>query len=472
MQRSSKKNRIYLIIGIILVVLIITLIILLASLKKYKEHENIVNKVHTYTDTKDFETIEEVATYLDCKYIRNESSKVDEFTYDVYMKIKYEPYTNNQSNKLFYDRLISYSARVFQYKSFRIIDKEQNITIDVICNEESQKIKKKIINGKEDYFSKYDSLIEINNISKTVEINMDIQSKEIKKLIEKNWYILSSELGTKESIFNKYDIYFDEGIEIRNIDNKVFNIIFTKNYKEEIVNGIKTSSTKEEIIKQIGQPNFEDKQYGIIGYKGKDIYIFFNDRQEVSIYRVEKNDDSTEFARYVEEYLEDKDEDKLISNIKNKYQDFDKYKNDENGAILAYSIKGIEIKFQKNSGKGIYIYNNYIGTIYKNINLENLIENKNLPDNIYVKNENLVYRNEVIRLAEMTNLEEIAVTNTVNSNVNQSTKFWVIEENDDGENKKIGFISIDRKNPNCELKEYIDYYLWIDDYNFIYSKKK
>lgn len=474
MQLKNTKNKvkIYFIIFICLIVLIIALIVLLASVKKNKQQEEIFTRVQTYTDPKEFKTIEEVATYLDCQYIKEENSKIKDFVFDIFIKIKYKPYTNNQSNELYYDRLVSYCARVLEYNNFRIIDKYNNITIEVICNEETQKIRNKIINGEENYFSKHNSLLELSNISKIQETNMDIQSNIIQNLISNKWEIYNNEFGTKESTFNKYNIYFDEGIEVKIVNNKVFNIIFTENYKENIANNIKTSSIKEEVIKQLGQPNFKDEQYGIIGYKGKDIYLFFNDRQEISIYRVEKDYDSTNFSAYVDKYLEDKDENSLVNCIKNEYQDFDKYQNNSEGMELTYTLKGIKIQFEKSSGRGVQIYNNYTGNIYKDINLQKIIENQELPNNIFVKNEDLVYENELTRVYELFMLEQSCVNiNTDNSDKSESSKFLTISTKIENNAYTIQFISKDKGNPNCEIKENVNYFLWLDDYNFIYSIK-
>mgnify|MGYP003298492579 CR=1 FL=1 len=52
--------------------------------------------------------------------------------------------------------------------------------------------------------------------------------KELNKCIQSNWSY-NSEFGTRESIFQNYYIFFDEGIEVRYIGKEIYNIIFKIN---------------------------------------------------------------------------------------------------------------------------------------------------------------------------------------------------------------------------------------------------
>ena len=56
--------------------------------------------------------------------------------------------------------------------------------------------------------------------------------------INNNWKSDSVNFGTRESIFDQYYIYQDEGIKVRNISGKIFNIIFMSNYNQNVVEGI------------------------------------------------------------------------------------------------------------------------------------------------------------------------------------------------------------------------------------------
>lgn len=469
-MKNKDNKKIIIIISVILVILIILLIVVLTVVKSQEEKEELAEQVKLYTSIDDFKTIEEVAVYLECDFTKQESSKDENYDIDVYIKIRYEPYTDNQSNKNFYDKLVLYSASVLNYQNFRIIDSKNKITVEVLCDKENQKVKSMAINGESNYFTKHDSLLEINNIDSSKTIKLDIQSKVLKNLINNNWQIVPSDLGSKESTFEQYDIYFDEGIKVRQISSKVFNIVFTEKYKDSIVNNIKTTTTKEDIVKILGTPTYTDEVTNSIGYKSENIYLFYNAQKEISIYKVEKDFDSSEFAKIVDTYLENKDEEKFIQDVKDKYTDFDKYENNSNGTLLQYSLNGFAIRFKKGLSKGLQIYNNYTGTIYKDINLEKIKENTELPDNVFIKNENLVAKCEADRISNIKDMIfSASVEKSNNPEITQSNKFFTIKTQIEEEGYKIKFISSDGNYPDTELRENVDYYIWLDDYNFIYS---
>ena len=459
----NKNKKIIIAICISIVVLIIALIVIFQISRNQRQKEEIRNTVNSYTSPEQFKTAEEVATYLECDFIKQEESKSKNYMVDIYIKIKYLPYTDDQSNEVFYNRLISYMAKVINYNNFRIIDKSNDIFIEVICNNETRKIKNKIINGENNYFAKHDSYIEISKIKDTKETEFNIESDILKNIISNNWQIPNKNIGLQESTFELYDIYFDEGIEIRKINNKVFNIIFTKNYIPNIVNNINTKLSKDQIINILGSPTFEYDKYDLLGYKGKDFYLFYNNTGEISIYKVEK--EGKDFSKYIDEFIDDKDYEKLIKSIKNEYQDFDKYKKDQSGQILQYSADGIKFNFQKENN--IEIYNNYIGSIFNNKKISDL-QDVELPDNIIVKNENLIYKAEIERIKK---IEQFKKEETTDENSVKSNSFYLLKTLISDGTYKIKFISKDGKNPNCELKENIDTCLWISDTKFLYSIK-
>lgn len=469
-MRRKNSKKIIIIISSVIIILLIILIIMNSIIKKQKYKEEIAERVNSYTSIEDFKTVEEVAIYLGCEYKKQERSKDKNYKIDVYMKIKIMPYTEEQSNEGFYSKLIAYSASALKYQSFRIIDKEKDITIEVICDDESNKIKAYYINGEVDYFMKQDSYSQLNDMENIKETDLNIQSNILKKLIDNNWRANESDFGTKESAFNNYDIYFDEGIKVRKVDNKVFNIVFTDKYKEKIASDIKTNMTKDEIIKQLGEPTFEDERFDFIGYKGKDIYLFYNSKKEISIYRAEKNYNSSEFAKLVDTYLENKDASELINKVKEEYTDYDKFESDSSGTILQYSLKGVVIRFQKGLSKGVQIYNNYTGKIYADIKIENLKENIELPDNIFVNNEDLVAKNEFDRIQNIENLIFSSMDErSKKPEISQSKKYCTVKKSLNDGSYKIQFLAIDDNNIDSELRENINYYVWIDDNNFIYS---
>ena len=213
-----------------------------------------------------------------------------------------------------------------------------------------------------------------------------------------------------------------------------------------------------------------DEKSEIIGYKGNDIYLFYNSKKEISIYRIEKDFDSKEFAKMVDTYLENKDETGLIKDVKDKYPDYDKYENNEIGTYIQYSLKGFSIRQIRGTSKGVQIYNNYTGTIYKDIDLKNIIDNTILPDNLFVNNEDLVASSEIERVSDRSRLINNIKSKASNSEEQtKSNKFYLIKEKLELNSYKVKFISIDGESPDSELRENVDYYMWIDDYNFIYS---
>ena len=106
----------------------------------------------------------------------------------------------------------------------------------------------------------------------TISINSNVEV--LNYLIENDW-TTDANFGTRETIFKNYNICFDEGISYRKIGSKIYNVIFTENYLEPVINNIRVGVSLEDVKQSLGKPAFEDKELQIIGYKGKDIYVFF-----------------------------------------------------------------------------------------------------------------------------------------------------------------------------------------------------
>lgn len=478
-MENKKDKRLIKIIVSIIIILILLLILVIARLRNMTVQEDKeLDRIKSYTTIDDFKTVEEVAKYLECDYIKQEKSKVENYNWDFYIKIKVLPYTDNNSNEGFYDKLISYSAKVLNFDNFRIVDKENNNIIEVICNKEKEAIKTIIINGESNYFAKRDSEIQMNDFKQVKETNLTIQSDILTKLISNNWRLKESDIGTKESTFNSYDIYFDEGIEIRKIDNKVFNIVFTDKYKPNIVNNITTSSSKESIIKILGEPTLKDDYTDVIGYKGKGICIFFNTtNKQISIYedaKYPKNDNIYEiYKKYKEENKTIKE---LINLLKDKWKDYDYYKETNNYITLIYSLRGIKIEYNAGTQNGINIYNNYSGIIYDNIKFEDVKDRMNdIPEDIFINNKNLLFIQEVNRANYVESAKYYGkVERDRNKRDNDILSKLFVElkqEMQDG-SSSVRFVSLDGKNANSELKEYINSGLWINDRFYIYSVKQ
>lgn len=472
-MENKKDKRLIKIIVSIIIVLILLLILVITRLRNVTVQENKeLDRIKSYTTIDDFKTVEEVAKYLECDYIKQEKSKVENYNLDFYIKIKLLPYTDNNSNESFYNKLISYSAKVLKYDNFRIIDRENNNIIEVVCDKEKENIKTIIINGESNYFAKRDSEIQMNNFKQVKETNLTIQSDILTKLISNNWRIKESDIGTKESTFNSYDIYFDEGIELRKIDNRVFNIVFTDKYKLNIVNNITTDTSKEDIIKILGEPTFKDEQTEVIGYKGKEVYVFFNTEKQISIYKVvQESKEDKEFSELLDKYIEDKNTEDFMNKIKQIWNDYDESQVNGNKKELRYSLKGIEV-----TNNSVNIYSNFSTNIYKEKNVDEFKNEILTANGIIFQNSDLVLKNETNRNKSLNSrkyvLENFVTSeydDDTNSNSIKSSEFLEYKNYSDENTFSVKFISKTGSYPNSELKQYVNNGLWINDYIYIYS---
>lgn len=462
-KKSKKKNTKKIIKIIIPILVVILVIIAITTNVKNTEKKKEIEKIKNYTSIEDFKTIEEVAIYMDCEYIEQQDSKTEGYATDIYMKLKLKPFTENKSNKQYYEELFAYCAKVLQYQNFIIIDKSNELVISIICDKDNKVITSYYINGDDKYFQTEESKIAKQQYVDIKEIKYTINSNELKQIIEHNWNVNDSTLGSKESVFRNYNIYFDEGISVRKINGKIFNIVFNQNYKQEIINGITTSSNKQEIIEKLGSPQFEQNE--IIGYKTENAYIFFY-KNEVSVYKNEKNTNTLEFAKLVENYETEKDLIKFTTELKNVWPDYDLYTYDNNYVVLQYSLKGISIRYNYKNDNGIYMYTNFKGNITSTITYDQIINGQSeLPNEVYIKNENLVFTAEKERIA---NQQEIKYD--LASVIQNYSKQFIIDINTmQNSVYEISFISKDKTAPNRELREYINFGVWLDDENFIYS---
>ena len=164
---------------------------------------------------KDLTTVQEVVAYLESTYISMEDSKVEDYDTDIYVSFKYPLYQGEESKETYFTNFYEKIARVMKFKSFRIIDNGKKITIAVKCSKNT--INEVLINGQKDYFKNEDSRKSKDNELKVETLKLDINSNELQSLINAKWDLSRVNLGTHESTYDKYKIYFDEGYEIREI---------------------------------------------------------------------------------------------------------------------------------------------------------------------------------------------------------------------------------------------------------------
>lgn len=368
-EKIKNHKKTFIIISIIILLFLITIIAInVHNDKKRKEFiRQETERVRQYSAITDFQNLDEVALYLNCKLIKQQDSKRDNVKYDVYMELPVKVDDENGNYKNFVENLIQFSAYVLKYKNFVIIDEKNQTSILVTCNEEKQLIEKYYINNIENYFELAERKQQINELKanefKGAEITeFEISSQIINELIANNWKSDKVNFGTQESFYRNYNIYFDEGIEVRVVAGKVFNIVFNNKYQNNIINNLNTKSTIEEIKNSLGKPTFDEGS--LIGYKGKDIYAFFYNNQ-VSIYPVEQYE-TDEIAKAIsEKNVENSNEKVFVDAIKNIWKDYDIYDFDENNVKLQYTLKGLAVKYDSTTKKGVIVYNNYKGKLLR-----------------------------------------------------------------------------------------------------------
>ncbi len=381
-MKNKQKRLIIITISVILAILLIYL-----TIQYFKRI--------TYDPEKPYQTVKEAVNTLGHKYIKEEKSEVEEFNKDIFVTFSVDLYTNERSNQNIYYDLIYTIAKVEKYKSFRLIDTEKEIVINVLANEQEKKLIRIYINGDDNYYGRQESLNSIDKYEETAVTDFIVNSTILKEIIQKNW---STNINLPQEYIKEeqYKIYETEGIKIKNVNNKIFNIVFTEEYNQNIVNEIKVGTNIWEVVNILGNPTFGELSNGLIGYQGKEFIIFFSSR-EISIYPSGKDYDKTEFSKLVQIFTEQGNAKEFVNNVTNLWKDYDYYEYDENHVDLRYSLKGVEIQFNITSNHGIIIYLNYEGSITNSLNTDNL-NSENIPEQIYFKrNVNLIYKTEVER---------------------------------------------------------------------------
>ena len=358
----KKKEKIALAIaGIILFVIILGI-----SLMPTRKRNNQEQKTNNTDLNRELSSVQEIVEYLEATYVSTEDSKASGYDIDIYVNFPYNLYEGEISKEIYFKNFYEKIARITNFKSFRLIDSNRKITIEIKC--ENGKIKEVKINGETDYYQKTLSAKSKDNMLEFETKEFKINSPELQSLINNNWVTANASLGTPESKFYKYDVYFDEGYEIRTIQGKTFNIVFNKKYGNDVIEGYKPGDDLEKIKTSLGTP-YENKN--MIEYKTKDFYVIFSN-EEISIYPNRRND-YTEFEKLVEKYNEKQEINDFIYELTDIWPDYDIYNNDNNYVELYYTLKGVKISFSSRDSEGIQIYENYKGDLktntedYKNV---------------------------------------------------------------------------------------------------------
>lgn len=431
----------------------------------------------TYDSLEDFETVQEVAQYMDCEYIKEISSPNEKFDLDIYLKFKCDLYTEGASNEEYFYRAAVLFAQVTGYKKIRLIDDSRNLVLAIVGN--GKKIVQFFINGNDNYYGDNDTIKALENYKEQNISRMEIKSEILKKLIENEWNFENINFGTQETTYDGYEIYFDEGIEVKKLGTKVFNLVFTDKYEEEIVNNLKVNSNSEEIEKSLGEPSFGKVGENIIGYKAENMYIFF-EKNRVSIYPSEKVESEHEFLTLLENFRQNVDVKKFVSGVTDLWPNFDKYNYDSDYVDLVYSLKGIKIEFNTQRDTGVTFYNNYSGSYISDLRANT----SDLPNYTYFKDENLVFLKERTNYSGIHNYSAALKdylyvksqvqfypgndNNNDNMYLKDSNKFFIVGEVFP---HTLKILSVNGDYPPNEIDGLINDYLWIDDINLAYSIK-
>lgn len=447
----KKKEKIAIVIAGILGFIII---LGLASMPTKRVNKN--NQIPTNNNdlNRELSSIKEIVEYLEATYISTEDSKTDGYDIDIYINFPYNLFEKDISKEIYFKNFYEKIARITNFKSFRLIDSNRTITIEVKC--ENGKIKEVKINGEIDYYKKEKSRRGKENELKIENIDIEINSQELQNLINNNWVTANVDLGNAESKYNKYDIYFDEGYEVRTIQGKLFNIVFTEKYKKSVVANYKPGDSLEKIETKLGNAYKGD---GIIGYKTKDFYVVFS-KNEISIYPNRRND-YEQFEKLLEEYNEKQDKNDFLDKLTDIWPDYDSYSYDNKYVEIYYTLKGVRISFASANQDGIQIYENYKGSL-KN-------EKIDYKDTYYHLDKSLIMEKE-----EKRKLSKEVMTDDTNKEANPliySEKFSIEYEVSNGSYKNVKIQSVDGEYPHNELDDTIVIYkyVWADDTHLLYS---
>ncbi len=442
-KKMDKKKKIIISISAVLAFLIILVVILKISQNK---------PINSKEEAKSLQSIVE---FCECKFISSKESEEKGYSLDIYLEFKYSPYEDGKSKQPYYDVTIEGISEFLKYRNIRLIDKSRNLVIRV--DTKTNSISKKYFNDIEEseYFSKLLSENTLENKKELKETKFDITS-ELQTLINNNWSTKNINFGEKTSTFKDYDIYFENGYRVRNINGKLFNIVFTNKFEKEVISNIKVGDSFEKVKKELGNNYIE--QSGILEYMGKDLYVCFT-ANEISVYpRISY--DYTQFEKLLEEYNNNKDFNSFMNKLTSLWPDYSYYKYDTDYCYIMYPLKGVRIYNSSQKTDGIQLYQEYNGSLKD--------EHKDYYQVYYNTNESLILKAEQDRMMQKSEVPDENGKFISKKYSQKSTR------DKDGKIYNIAIFSIDRENPDSELSKdiYADKILWYDDENLIYSIKK
>lgn len=373
---------------IIISIIILIFIVGIAIFMKFRKKENVRK------------TLEQIAEYYECEFLKEKNANEKGYSKKIFWIYDVPPVDTDDGiqYKEQYETVLKAIAAQIK-ENFILIDNKHSIEIRVKYNPENNKISY-LINNDNNFFQNEANkqIAKLQKEKPTTTIN--IISTELQHTIENEWSRKKTEkdYGDKVKSENDYDIY-SNGIKIKTINSKIYNLIFSEEYKGNVFEHITTGMKNADIRKILGNSTYENTEANLlIGYKTKDFYVFFSNGQ-ISIYPVENFDENknNQFAEIVSEYINNTNIYKeTLQKVTQLYPDYSEYIQNEDSIDLKYPLKGFEIKMGKGEKTGIYIYENYKGKISPNITKEDL-ESKTL-NNIYLVDSNFIFEEELNRI--------------------------------------------------------------------------
>ena len=350
-------------LGIIISFIVAFLLMLLLILWSIKQYIDLSNRT-AIAPVNDF-TPEEKVTAVDI--LEKNNAVVDEEYEDkIYVKFDKDLFDENgKSNEEYFTRIIDDINSLRPESDYYLIDKEKEIEIHVILNQNNTY--KYTINNNENYFDKVDGDVyaEVSR-SKISESSHFYYNNDFLYLgAMSSYYIkeMEDELGEGRDIGNGYKSYKDGGMFIRTSPvGAIRNIVYTGLYDDEITEGVKVGTPLKKIKEMFPQNAFGSISEGYLGYITNDLYSFFYP-DEVSVYTY-KYDENDRFESILKDYLETGDLKDFATRISATYSVYDSFEYDEDleSASILISNRGIKIEIRDNDPKGITLYNNYCFT--------------------------------------------------------------------------------------------------------------
>ena len=412
------------------------------------------------------QTVQDVVEYYGSKYISQDYSEEPGYLIDINVVFKVAPYVEetDEVNREYYENILEDIAKVLSYRSYIVIDDENSLFIRVKCGDGI--LKEIIINDISDYFTYIESELSMKTYKEIKNKEISVTSELLNNIIQSEWDS-NFDFGEKNSRFNNYELFLNQGIKVRRIQDKIYNIIFTDRYVGDIVEGVSTSTSNSEIISKYGDPTFEDEENGIIGYKTKNFYIFFEE-DEISVYRVYSGK-INDFFKLADNILVKGYKTKELLNFMNEltymWKDYETYYYSGSEVFLSYPHKGIEIKINYDNENGILIYNNVKCDFTQ---VENHLKDTSYTAKLKIDSMFEAEKRRVSKRKElMENAEKFSLEDEEHGRSFTYDSYPIKDES--GSIYSMKFISKDENYPDREINGTIVDYAWNDNTHFVYN---